>query len=278
MPPFQLGLLIFFVILIVVVTCYCINNFKLFVIKFALKKPAPKTIPLSLPRCAENDFYCVFLDFQELNIRFYCKVESETEYSGFMWESNGESIPVRVRKEVLKNNKYKLNVEHYYKGLIKEYHKPASFVLLSVIFQSHKWAYNKDKIEQSLFNNKKLVRTDRYKLLEYLLEKTNSNPDYKTDSLSLGMELHSKRWLLHPDRKAHDNHYKFIFESLVQSGDLVKERFSYKLSPKALTTMSEYERDEQKHLDSMHNAKRTHQLTGWIIFLGICNLLVQLFK
>lgn len=92
------------------------------------------------------------------------------------------------------------------------------------------------------------------------------------------MELYSKRWLFHPDRESMKNHYKLIFESLVESGDLTKNDHAYKLSSKALNTISEYERDEQKHFDSQNSARKTRNLTKAIIVLGLLNLGFHIFK
>ena len=58
----------------------------------------------------------------------------------------------------------------------------------------------------------------------------------------------------------------------------MKVDHSYKLSPQALNTISEYERDEQKHFDSQNSAKKTRNLTKAIIVLGLLNLGFQMFK
>lgn len=114
-------------------------------------------------------------------------------------------------------------------------------------------------------------------MLEYILEQTANKPDYRTYPLYLGMEFYSMRWFFHPDNESMQNRYKLIFESLVESGDLVKSDHAYKLSPKSLNTISEYERDEQKHFDSQNSASKTRNLTKAIIALGLLNLGFQVY-
>jgi len=45
-----------------------------------------------------------------------------------------------------------------------------------------------------------------------------------------------------------------------------------------MNTISEYERDEQKHFDSLNSARKTRNLTKAIIFLGLVNLAFQIFR
>jgi hypothetical protein len=245
--------------------------------KLALRKPSPDTIPMSLPRCADNDFYSVHIEIPEHRMKLICKSESKNGLEGFLWINDKDGAEVCVLKSTLKKYKWNLKIEHYYRGWVLEYNSAFLFCIQN-IFQKHRFLYSKDKLAQTIFNNKKLVRTERIKVLEYVLEQTSIKPDYRTDPLYLGMELYSKRWLFHPDRESMNNHYKLIFESLVHSGDLTKVAHSYKLSPQALNTISDFERDEQKHFDSQNSAKKTRNLTKAIIVLGLLNLGFQIFK
>lgn len=245
--------------------------------KLALREPSPNIIPMSLPRCADNDFYSVHIEIPELGMKLICKSESENGLEGFLWINDKDGAEACVLKSTLKKYKWNLKIEHYYRGWILEYSSAFLFCIQN-IFQKHRFLYSKDKLAQTIFNNKKLVRTDRVKVLEYVLEQTSINPDYTTEPLHFGMELYSKRWLFHPDRNSMNNHYRLIFESLVCSGDLTKVEFSYKLSPQALNTISEFERNEQKHFDSQNSAKKTRNLTKAIIVLGLMNLGFQIVK
>jgi hypothetical protein len=237
----------------------------------ALRKTSPDRISMSMPGCADNNFYSLFIEVPEYGFKMLCKKEHKHGYEGFLWVNKKEGLNACLLKSELEDVKYTLKIDHYYKGWVFEYSSPFLFII-HTLFQKHKFLYRKDKLEQTIFNNKQLVRSDRIELLEYILEQTNIKPDYITSPLSLGMEMYSRRWFYHPDRESMKNHYKLLFESLAESKDLKKIDYSYKLDPKALITISEYERDEQKHLDSQNSARKTRDLTKVIIFLGLANL------
>jgi len=251
--------------------------FKYLAKKLALRKPSPNRIPMSLPRCADNDFYSVHIEVPEYGMKLICKAESKKGLEGFLWINERDGGEACILKSTLDNSKWSLKIEHYFKGWVLEYNSPFLFCVQNIL-QKHRFLYSKDKLAQTIFNNKKLVRAERIKVLEYVLEQTSIKPGYRTDPLYLGMEMYSKRWLFHPDRESMKNHYKLIFESLVHSGDLIKQDHSYTLSPQALSTISEYERDEQKHFDSENSAKKTRNLTKAIVILGLLNFVFQVFK
>jgi len=251
--------------------------FKYFAKKLALRKPSPNIISMSLPGCADNDFYSVHIEVPEHRLKLICKAESTNGLEGFLWINNEDGAEACVLKSTLEESKWTLKIEHYYKGWILEYNSAFLFCMQNAL-QKHRFLYSKDKLAQTIFNNKKLVRLERIKVLEYVLEQTNHKPDYQTGPLDFGKELYSKRWLFHSDREFMKNHYKLIFESLAKSGDLIKADYSYKLAPIAMNTISEYERDEQKHFDSQNSARKTRNLTKAIIFLGLANLAFEVFK
>jgi hypothetical protein len=251
--------------------------FRYFAKKLALRKPSPNRIPMSLPRCAENDFYSVHIEIPEQNMKLICKTEWPLGLEGFLWIDEKDGAEACVLKAVIDNNKWTLKIEHYYKGWVLKYNSSFLFCLQNLL-QKHRFLYNKDKLAQTIFNKKKLLRSERIKVLEYVLEQTIKKPDYRTDPLYLGMELYSTRWLLYPDKDDMKNYYKLVFESLVVSGELIKQGLSYKLTPKALNTISDYERDEQKHFDSQDSARKTRKLTTAIIVLGLLNFGFQVFR
>ncbi len=210
-------------------------------------------------------------------MKLICKSESEHGLEGFLWVNDTDGSQACVLKSALEKSKWTLKIEHYYRGWVLEYSSSFLFCIQN-IFQKHRFLYSKDKLAQTIFNNKKLVRAERIKVLEYVLEQTSIKSDYKTDPLFLGMEMYSKRWLFHPDKESMKNYYKLVFDSLAHSGDLIKDNHSYKLSPQALNTISNYERDEQKHFDSENSAKKTRNLTKAIVILGLLNFAFQVFK
>ncbi|EJB5293961.1 hypothetical protein G6329_17350 [Vibrio cholerae] len=246
-------------------------------INFALRRPSPTIIPMSLPKCEQNDFYSVFVEIPQLKYKLLCKKITSQAIEGWLWVDESDGVDYCLLLSALKDHKTSLKIEHYYKGWVHEYSSPFLFIIQSLL-QKHRFLYSKDKMQQAIFNNKKLVSADRIEVLEYILEQTKSNRNYITSPLTIGMQLYSKRLIFHPDLEVMTSHLKLVFESLVSSEDLIKTDGNYKLAPKALITISEHEREEQKHLDSQNNARKTRTLTKAIVALGLANLAFQVVK
>lgn len=213
----------------------------------------------------------MYVEIPDQDIKFLCKSESNCRMEGFLWGNQENGAEACLLRSTLDNYKWSVKIEHYFKGWVLEYNSSLLFCL-GLLSQKHRFIYSKDKLAQTIFNNKKLVRAERTKVLEYVLEKTTNKPGYQTDPLYFDMELYSQRWIFHPEKDAMKNRYRLIFESLVESGGLIKDVHAYKLSPRALNTISEYECSEQIHFDSQDGARKTRSLTKAIIVLGLLNL------
>lgn len=242
----------------------------------ALIKPSPNTIPLSQPRCANNDYYEIHILIPDLDWNLLCKSKENNGYSGFLWIENQDGCDATVLFSTLEHYQFTTEITHYYKCYTFKYHTKFKF-LLSQLFNWHKIEIAKDKFVQAVYNRKTLVRSERMELLNYLVEKTIENSEYSTTPMNLGVHMHSQRWFYHPERKEHQSHYKLLLDSLVDSGDLDVNNRSYSVTGKALATLSEYERDQQKHQDDFNNAKTAHHLTWGLIFIGTISVLSQLF-
>lgn len=239
--------------------------------KLALRRSAPDNITVSLPGAEENDFYRIYLEIPEIKYDMLCQSESERGIDGYLWIDKTDGSSATLLKENLKNYKWNLRFEHYYKGRVHEYSSGASY-LFNTLFSRHKFARRKNNISQAMFNKKKLVRLERIELLQRIFDNTLENPDYSISPFSVGTELYSKRWYLHPEQRNTRKYYQLLLDSLRSTDDLEKNDDAYKLSPHALFTLSEYAREEQRHNDNQNGAKKTRSLTIAIIVLGLLNL------
>lgn len=115
-------------------------------------------------------------------------------------------------------------------------------------------------------------------MLEHFVNETKNDHRFQTSPLTLGTKIYSNRLIFHPERDSFKKHLQLVFDSLVESKDIEKKDGNYRLCARALITMSEYDWEVRKHLDSQNNAKRTHSLTLAIIFIGVANLMLQLAK
>lgn len=243
--------------------------FRNFALKLALKKPSPNRY---FPASEKNDFYEVKIEIPESKIILICNSESKDSLKGLLWVDGDLDQEGSIPKSKLETEKWSMTITHYYKGLVQEYDSSFRFCAHHIFYINH-ILYSRKKLSQAAFNKHKLVRLDRIKVLHHLLEK-----DKGTTPESLCEEINSKLWSRHPEQRSIQNYYRLVFESLVCSGDLLKDNFLYKISPHALKTISEHVRDEQKHIDNLNNAKKTRNLTYAIIGLGSFNLAFQVFK
>ncbi len=248
-------------------------------LKYALRKVAPRIIPMSLPKCAENDFYSITVEIPALDYKFICREDVDGKaYVGWLWQGDDDGgVDVCLFKSLLSEHSITLNIEHYYKGWVFEY-KSASSFLLSSLFSKHRLFYNREQVAQQWFNRRSLEEPDRIKVLEHFVNETKNDHRFQTSPLTLGAKIYSNRLIFHPERDSFKKHLQLVFDSLVESKDIEKKDGNYRLCARALITMSEYDWEVRKHLDSQNNAKRTHSLTLAIIFIGVANLMLQLAK
>ena len=104
--------------------------------------------------------------------------------------------------------------------------------------------------EQFLFNKKKLVAKQRIDLLKLMLEKKHNGVDY-ISSIQLMSELHSDKWILHPNGEMQHRKIEFYLDSLADTGELRKTNLRYGLTGYAIKAIEEYEEQERKHKDNV---------------------------
>lgn len=236
-------------------------------IESALKKPAPNRIPISSPGCLKNNFYSVKVNFPDGT--FVADKNFETAISGLFFNKDVESgLDCFLLKDLLKKQEFHVEITHYYNryGIIVE--TGLSYFLRRMLFL-HLLIKYKDVARQKIFNKKRLVRRDRIEVLAYLTERSIKEPDANISSLSLGVGLYSKRWFYHPERQELQAYLSMLLGSLEESGDLKKVEYYYKVSPKALVTLSEFERDEQKHRDILLNGRKMVMLTAALVAVTV---------
>ena len=240
----------------------------------ALEKPAPGSIPLSGPRARDNDFYATFLEFPSSAWKFLLASQTPCGYSGWLWEDEREGREATLLKAHLTELTPKLHIEHYFRGYQFDYQSPLGF-LLGTAFRRHRLAIVRDHLSQQLYNRRQLARAERNDLLRYFVERTVQNPRASFTPVMLGIELHSRRWFYHPGREEHVAYLRLLMDSMVTTGDLAYDQGIYRVSHKAVATLSEYERDEQRHQDNVRTSRVSNRLTWAIVGVGILAILAQ---
>ena len=81
--------------------------------------------------------------------------------------------------------------------------------------------------------------------------------------------MYGDRWARHPDNEQLHQYYVLVLDSLVESDDLNLEDNGYHLSPKALSTLAQFEEDNRKHRDLVIMQKILAALTFALVMVGM---------
>ncbi|NUW69907.1 hypothetical protein [Vibrio coralliilyticus] len=252
--------------------------FEFLAARIAIKRPSPELIPMSLPRCSDNDFCSVQFHIPELGYDFSCKESNAKGFTGWLWvEGEAESIEATLLNSCFQKESFSMTITRYYKCAVYDYRSPLRFIM-DHILRLHVVLHLRRKFSQKVFNYKRLTTADRIDLLRYMLEQTKDDHNYRTDVVSYGLKVYGERFLFHPDRRKWTNSIELVFESLVLSGELQKTNYKYKMLPKALVTISDFERNERYHLDNIANGKKINRLTLVIAVIALFSLGIELLK
>lgn len=245
------------------------------VIKSALKLPAPDSIPRTGEKAQAVNCYVVELIDEKAGHRFLIKEKTEKGVCGIYWDNESLGNDTCLPNSEI-GYPWNIEVTHYYKTWTHVYHDEIDFYSGKII-SWHLIVRLFNGVAQHLFNRRTLRRSERIEILKYLVDETVINPNYVFNAILLGGSLYTKRWISHPNWQQSNAHLKLILESLVESEDLAKQDEGYKVEPKALLTLSEFENDERKHQDILNNAKVTRWLTVALVVAGIANVAVRLW-
>ncbi len=229
-------------------------------IAMLLRKDAPDRIPTD-ERGLENDIYAVYLIDADGNLGLSIVEIDSAEVRG-KWSVDGKTFTVDRALPIADLESYVLYVEHYYRGW--------TFRTLGMpkllLYRWTGWPWIKvrfDRILQERFNRRELTRQDRMKVLEYILAETIKDRSFQTHPTNLMTYLYTVRWVHRPDKGELMNYYTFILDALKESGDLAStEHHGYKLTAKALNTVTAHAEDDRRHNDNKN-------IQTWIVVLTI---------
>ncbi|RWN24289.1 hypothetical protein [Mesorhizobium sp.] len=219
-------------------------------IKQAVKQPVKYPLITSEPGSFSNNFLAVKLS-DNPNPRIWTfRIESINgdEVTGIYFAQVGGLGTSKVYKinELLGQ---RFEGTHYYRGLHPSYATPEGFLLAS-FFSLSFLLLQYNRIAQFFFNRKRLARRDRTNVLRLFLENTVRKHDFAVGEVGVLSRLYGKRWHRHSQGDALMAYYGLILESLAGSKDLIKEAGGYRLTPKGIETLDQYEGQESRHRDN----------------------------
>lgn len=107
-----------------------------------------------------------------------------------------------------------------------------------------------------LYNRRRLVRHHRLELLTFMIEQAAGGKSLFS-AIDLMTDMHTVRWITHPDGESVQDRLKLYLDSLVDTGELTKSGSDYQLTGYALKLVEE--RSEQERKD------KQARLIQWLI-------------
>jgi hypothetical protein len=238
------------------------------IIKYLLRKQGRETIPLGSPAALKNDDLYIHLIEKQNNKNFY-NIESIIGNKILCFHQK-DNIKCSIEIDFKDINKYQFSVSYFYKDWHIKYDN-----IYEVFFHILFGIIKIRRIKNNIYSKNIKNFTDRVKLIQILLDiSRNNNKDF-IDMNLLCDKLYGKRYMQYqhyPYIKDFFN-LRFILLSLKHSGDVdFSNEFvikDLKILPKALETLSNYEIDMSKHIDSF-------KITRWQLIVAIIMAILAL--
>lgn len=236
---------------------------------------SPNSIPMNEPQSLNNDFFTLHIgpSFADGHFLFERQVEQGAE--GLWFDGPGGGLRCTLLRSSF--SEFPIVITHYYKGYVLYYKSPIGFILAQAAKHAF-WIRLFDKLKQLFYNRKTLVRRDRMHVLQIFVEKTVSNTDFHMSDFSLMTEVYGRRWIRHPQYQATLGYYRLVLNSLAASGDLTSDISVYRLAPRALATLDQFEQDEERHSDNRKIQNRIALVTLMMFLAAIAQVIVTVWE
>jgi len=236
--------------------------------KLLLKK-SEQRIPRSGKEGEKVNCFSVVLDSQGFPF-FLVRDFKDDKLEGLKW--NGDHYEDKLSINLSDVSKYDFRVTHFY-GLDNIYYESIYTIawnyLTRLIYIKIKLYRKLSTINQYFFNKKKLITKTRMNLLLFMFDLYLDSGQDSTDVIDLMTKLYSIRWVNHPSKDDQMMKLKIYLESLVESGDEKREDLNYRITGKAITTLENFEKEEQRHNDGVRLQLLVVLLTLILVIIGI---------
>lgn len=230
-------------------------------VSLALRRKAPSRIPMSDPqKLRSRNYFTVSLGDNNDRRLFLVESIQDQGMSGLWFDEHGTPYQASIGNLAL--CQFVFLASHYIREIELRYDSAIEFVL----HQRLGWGWVKlaqYRFGKLLYNQTRLVRADRIKVLQHILEHTIADRDYRASDWEIMENLYGHRWVLHRDNLNLITYYSLVLDSLVETRDLVEENNTYTVGPRAIDTLARHEEDERRHRDSSKLQRR-------IVFLTFC--------
>lgn len=217
------------------------------VFKIVERKPAPDTIPRSGEAGDRQDCYMAVVRGMPVGTHMIVDSSSAVGVTGRLF---GQPVPLEPQTITwIELEKLNLEITHFLGPYEFKYTSPRNFLWAHISRWPQLYGMGQ-QVRQFFFNRKKLVRVDRMKALRHLVEQRIGRRDARSSPVQLMAEIHTFRAFHHPSIDEQLAYGALLMDSLVASGDLSNEQGSYRIMPKALVTLAQYDEDNRRHRDN----------------------------
>lgn len=243
-----------------------------YILKKLMLRPCPNEIPRSGERGKGVSCYSICLKTGDGDLLLLVQGIDKKGFNGLRWTGNQFDEPGSIPFSETQN--VTIQIERYIGLFSFTYSSVAQCVLCD-------WTYlnrvpiMSEGLSQFFFSRRDLGLTKRIEALDALVDESIDNPQYGVTEVSLPSLIHGNRWFFHPDKTRQQNYARFLLDSLAESGELKKyDRGLYRITGKALTTLSLYETEKQRHDQMLSQSRHLKWLTLALIFVGAANAIV----
>lgn len=224
------------------------SDLNLFLWRKALQKhkskPSPTIIPLSRPGIYERNYYSISMEnIATGDYHFVMNHDEQNIYTKRHVE-NADSVNDVIPMDALRD--FRFHAKYYKKTHEFHFNSVCKFVLWSAL-KIPDLQYFFAGVDQWFYERRSLATHDRYKVLAYLMEGAIEDPNSEFRVLSVMAKLFGQQVVLHPEFKKRHAYYQLIFNSLESDGLIEKIEYSYKVSPKAVGALHQYQEEKSRY-------------------------------
>lgn len=249
-----------------------IGPLRRFFLRFLLRRACPDTIHRSGEKGRRVRCYSVYLKDAGGDWLLLVKGVDRAGFQGLRWNGTRfeelESIPFSaVEPDSILIERYVGLFSFTYAGVVR-------CVLADWTFLN-RLPILREALSQFLFDRKDLGLTERIETLQALVQASIDDPNYRVTEVSLPALLHGHRWILHPDKERQQTYARHLLASFEESGEVRKDsNGSYVITGKALTALSSYETEKQRHNQMLSQSMHMKWLILALIFVGLASVFV----
>jgi len=242
------------------------NFLKRLLLRHVLKKPSPDVVPRSGEAARQVDCRVAYIRRTEPEPEVLVQSAGASEVTGLRREAGRFQVPLSLSYEDFSAGD--VEIIHWYGLTSFRYDGLWRYVLEGLTgFDRASFLY--DRARQLGFNRKPLLRYSLTELLDTLVEAAQLHPTEEHSSVSLLVRRYGERCIEHPDWETVRGSTQLFLDALVSSDSLERTATGYRVKPKAVLALAEFQEAERRHRENFRTARAMTRLTVVLVIIGI---------